>query len=88
MDKLVNLVENSGMSVDRYERTSDGKTHLLAEMDDRSGGWLSFTNEQLPLILERVRAVKVTRNKEKSARRMHDELHAIEMEIWKGMFGK
>jgi hypothetical protein len=76
------------MHVCDRERTSDGVTHLLAEMDDRSGGYLDFTDEQLPLILERVRAVKVTKNKEKSARRMHDEVYAIEADIRNGVFGK
>ena len=88
VDELVRLIEESGMYVRDRERTSDGATHLLSEMRDRSGGYLVFKDEQLPLIIERVRAVKVTKNKEKSARRMHDELHAIEMEIHNGVFGK
>jgi len=88
VDELVRLIEKSGMHVENRERTKDGTTYLLSEMEDRSGGWLTFKDEQLPLILERIRAVKVTRNKEKSACRMHDELHAIEMEIHNGVFGR
>jgi len=88
INELVRLIESSGMYVRDRERTSDGVTHLLSEMRDRSGGYLLFKDEQLPLILERIRAVKVTRNKEKSACRMHDELHAIEMEIHNGVFGR
>ena len=88
VDELVRLIERSGMCVRDRERTSDSVTHLLSEMRDRSGGYLVFKDEQLPLIIERVRAVKVTKNKEKSARRMHDELHVIEMEIHNGVLGK
>ena len=88
VDELVRLIERSGMYVRDRERTSNGVTHLLSEMKDRSGGYLVFKDEQLPLIIERVRAVKVTENKEKGARRMHDELHVIEMEIHNGVLGK
>ena len=86
---LLALLRKAGMSApDSDAHESEGRVEFLAETQGRSGGWFRFDEQHIAPILERLRLIKITSNKERSAWRMLLELETIEDEIRKGVFGK